>query len=170
MEGLLRLILYVIVWFFVPGVLIVVIRYLARSYKKTEIKSRRHSLRAGFWAGFMLFLIMLIYQLTLFLKTGFPHDDIFRGFNVWLSLAVALVVFITTTSGTLTSWMVLILTFISFTSLFHYIFIRTYNDIILSVVTGVAFGFLAHLAASLSSLDEFRDTKEQSTPNEHPVH
>ena len=160
MEDILKFILYIIVWFFVPAVLLIVIRFLARAHRKTDIKARKHSLRAGFWAGFMLFIIMLIYQLTIFLKTGFPHDDMFRGFNLPLSLAVALIVFITATSAVLTSWMVLVLTFISFSGLFHYIFIRTYNDIVLSVVTGVAFGFLAHLAAALSSLDEFHGKKD----------
>jgi len=108
----------------------------------------------------MLFIIVLIYQISVLLQTGFPHNDIFVGFNVWLSLLVALIVFIIATPAVINTWLILVFTFISFFSLFHYIFIRMYNDIILSIITGVAFGFLTHLAASLSSVTEFLNKKD----------
>lgn len=160
MENVLKLIFYLIIWVFVPAVMAAAIWFLATIHKKSEIKSRRHSARAGFWAGFMLFVIILIYQINIFLKIGFPHDPLFKGFNLALSLATALVIFIIATPAVMASWLILLLTFISFFGLFHYIFIRMYNDIILSVVMGVAFGFLAHLAASLSSVTEFLSRKD----------
>lgn len=160
MESVLKFIFSLIIWFFVPAVLVITILFLATVHKKSEIKSRRHSARAGFWAGFMLFIIILIYQMNIFLKTGFPHDTMFRGFNLALSLITALIVFIIATPAVMASWLVLLFTFISFSSLFHYVFIRTYNDIILSMVMGAAFGFLAHLAASLSYVSEFLNKKD----------
>ena len=162
MESVLKFIFYSIIWLFVPIILAIVIRFLATVHKKTSIKAHRYASRAGFWAGFMLFMIVLIYQMTVLLQVGFPHNDIFGGFNIWLSLLVALIVFIVATPAVISTWLILVFTFISFSSLFHYIFIRTYNDIILSVVTGVAFGFLAHLAASVSSVSEFLNKKDSS--------
>lgn len=161
MENTLKLIFYLIIWVFVPAVMIAAIWFLATVHKKNEIKSRRHSARAGFWAGFMLFMIILIYQMSIFFNTGFPHDPLFKGFNLSLSLVAALVVFIVAAPAVISSWMILLFTFISFFGLFHYIFIRMYNDIILSIVTGVAFGFLTHLAASLSSAAEFLNKKDR---------
>lgn len=168
MEAVLKFIFYLIIWLFVPVVLAVAIRFLATVHKKSGVTFRKHSARAGFWAGFMLFMIMLIYQMSIFFKTGFPHNDIFIGFNLWLSLATALIVFILAAPPvTMASWLILVFTFASFFGLFHYIFIRTYNDIILSIVTGFAFGFLAHLAASFSSAaNEFLRKRDNSAKKE----
>ncbi len=160
MENILKFIFYLIIWFLAPAILVIAIRFLATVHKRTGIKSQKHANRAGFWAGFMLFIIVLIYQISVLLQTGFPHNDIFVGFNVWLSLLVALIVFIIATPAVINTWLILVFTFISFFSLFHYIFIRMYNDIILSIITGVAFGFLTHLAASLSSVTEFLNKKD----------
>ncbi len=161
MADVLKIIFDLIIWIFVPVILITVIWFLAFAYKRTEIKRQKSALQAGFWAGLMLSVIFLIYQVNIFLKIGFPQNDIFQGFKLWLSLTSALVVFILALGGkkiispALSGWLNLLFTSISLSAFFHYIFIRTYNDVLLSVILGAAFGFLTHLAASPSSLKEF---------------
>lgn len=44
MEGFLRLTLYIIVWFFVPAVLVIVIRFLARAHKRLHGEKVFHNL------------------------------------------------------------------------------------------------------------------------------
>lgn len=163
MELILKSLFYLFIWFFVPIVLILIIRFLATVHTKIPIKSQKHAVRAGFWAGFMLFVIVLIYQISIFLKVGFPHNDIYIGFNLLLTLFIALIVFIVATPTVMSNWLILVFTFLNFFALFHYIFVRTYNDVILSVVMGMAFGFLTHLAASLSSVSEFLGKRDSST-------
>lgn len=154
-----------VIWIFVPLTLQIIILFLGFLYTKIQIKRHRSAARYGFWAGIMLFIIIFIYQVNIFFETGFPQNDIFQGFKLWLALVSALMTFVLflrgreTVSSTASGWLVIVFTFISCFALFHYLFIRTYNDILLSVILGAAFGFFAHLAASPSSIHEFLNSR-----------
>ena len=161
MEVFLKYIFYFVVWVFVPAIL-AALGWLVKSVaNKVEEKRHRSAMQAGYWAGILLFIIILIYQVAIFLQTGFPKEEIFQGFSLSLAFGSALVVFIIFLGGkkivpvVVAGLLVLIFTFLIFTALLHYLFIRTYNDILLSLILGGIFGFLTHFAVAPSSLKDF---------------
>ncbi|HUX36029.1 MAG TPA: hypothetical protein VMV71_03290 [Candidatus Paceibacterota bacterium] len=160
MANILEVIFYFVVWFLTPAILLFLIWLIKSMANKAEDKKHRAAMRSGYWAGIMLFLIMLIYQISIFLETGFPRNEIYQGFSLPLALGSALVVFILflgkkVTPPVISGLLVLAFTFIAFSALVHYLFIRTYNDVLLSSILGGVFGFLTHFAASPTSLKEF---------------
>jgi len=160
MADVLQAIFYFVVWFLIPAILLILIWLIKSMSDKAEEKKHRAAMRSGYWAGIMLFIIMLIYQISIFLKTGFPRNEVYQGFSLTLALASALVTFILflgkkVTPPVISGLLVLVLTFITFSALTHYLFIRTYNDVLLSAILGGVFGFLTHFAASPTSLKEF---------------
>ncbi len=161
MASALELVFYFIVWLAVPIVLLVCIWLIRAMADKAEEKKHRLAMNAGYWAGVMLFLIILVYQVSVFLKVGFPRNDIYQGFSLTLALISAFVVFVLFIGGKkvappiISGLLVLILTFLAFSALFHYLFIRTYNNILLSSILGGIFGFLTHFAVSPTPLRDF---------------
>jgi len=159
MSEIVRGIFDVVIWTYVPTVLGMVIAFAYTIAGKMENKHYKKTARSGFWAGFVLFLIMLVYQVGVFLRNGFPDDPIYKGFSVLLALGAVLItypIFYTgkKTSPTLAGWIVLAATSLSFYMLFHYLFVHTYNEYILSMVMGVSFGIFAHTAFTPVSLDD----------------
>jgi len=162
MESALKLIFDIIIWVFVPLILITAIFLISSLSKKMADKKYQASVRAGFWAGFFLFIIIFVYQISIFLKSGFPNQPIFQGFNLWLALAGGATAFGLSLeerhiiiSPKWSGWVILILTFTCFYGLFHYLFIRAYNELIISSILGVTFGILTHIASSPSLVHEF---------------
>ena len=98
--------------------------------------------------------------MAIFLKTGFPNTQIFQGFSLPLALGSALVVFIIFLGGkrivpvVVSGVLVLIFAFLIFSALLHYLFIRTNNDVLLSVILGGIFGFLTHFAIAPTTFKE----------------
>ena len=159
MSEIIRGIFDVIIWMYVPVVLGMVIAYAYVIPGKIDNKHYKKTARSGFWAGFILFLMAVIYQVGVFLKTGFPHDPMYRGFSLVLAIGAVLVTYPIFYSGKKTSpqlagWIVLVLTSVSFWMLFHYLFVHTYNEFILSFVLGVSFGVFAHTAFTPVSMDD----------------
>ena len=161
MVVILKGIFYFVVWVFVPAILVALALVLKLRINKVEEKRHRSAMQAGYWAGIMLFIIILIYQVAIFLQTGFPREEIFQGFNLALVLGSALVVFILFLGGkrivpvVVSGVLVLIFTFLIFSAFFHYLFVRTNNDVLLSIILGGIFGFFTHFAVSPSTLKEF---------------
>lgn len=161
MEVLLKDIFYFVVWVFVPAILVTLGLLVKSMVNKVEEKRHSSAMQAGYWAGIALFIIILIYQVAIFLQTGFPKEEIFQGFSLSLALGSALVVFIIFLGGkkivpvVVAGLIVLIFTFLIFAALSHYLFIRTHNDVLLSMILGGIFGFLTHFAVSPSTLKEF---------------
>jgi len=161
MQDLLKTIFDFVIWVLVPAILVLVIWIITSIMRRVEDEKYKTSLRGGFWGGFILFTMILIYQVGQFLRSGFPQNDIFQGFNILLALGSALVIFAILSGGKrvyahkLSGWIVLLLTFASFYSLLHYLLMRTYNEILLSIILGIAFGVLGHIASFPSSLRQF---------------
>lgn len=155
---ILRAIFNFVVWVFVPAIALVVIFLVRSRIKKTEDEKRKSALRAGFWAGFLLFIMILIYQVGIFVVEGFPNNPIYQGFNLWLAIISGVASFFLFVSGRriaspeLAGIAVLALTFLGFYTLLDYLFIRTYNEIMLSVTLGITFGVLAYYASIPHSL------------------
>lgn len=159
MSEVIKGIFDVVIWTYVPIIMGMVIFYAYMIADKIEHTHYKKTARSGFWAGFILFLIVLIYQVGVFLTNGFPDDPIYKGFNLLLAIGAALITYPIFYSGKKTSpklagWIVLALTTISFWTLFHYLFVHTYNEYILSMALGVSFGVFAHTAFTPVSLDD----------------
>lgn len=166
MESGLKFIFDIIVWVCVPlflGAGIVAIHAIPGKMKNRRYKT---ATRAGFWAGAMLFIIVFIYQISTFINQGFPVGPVYRGFNGWVALLWSAGTFVifhrwtTFISPKWSGWIMLLLAFISFYSLFHYIFIRTLNTAILSLTLSTLFGMLAHLAITPNLIHEFKQILE----------
>lgn len=158
---ILKTIFYFVVWVIVPSMLVTVAWLIKSISDKAEEKRHRAAMHAGFWAGVTLSITMLIYEVSIFLRTGFPRNEIFQGISLPLVTGTALVVFMIFLGGRrvvppfVSGLVVLISSFMVFYALIHYLFIRTHNDVLLSMILGGMFGFLTHFAASPSSLKEF---------------
>jgi hypothetical protein len=139
-----------IVWVLVPFLLLLALWKTYSHLKKSPDVRANESSRAGFWAGFVLFVIIFTYQVAGFFKTGFPNEPIYKGFDLLLALSAALLAFLVFFGGRkavpsrLKGWSVFASSLFTFYSLFHYLFIRTYNEVFLSVVLGLALGVLVH--------------------------
>jgi hypothetical protein len=160
MQSALTTLFNIVIWIFVPAILILLINYIYNLSKRIDDRRHKSSTRAGFWAGFMLFVIAFIYQMSIFIQTGFPDTEIYQGFNLFLAIIGGAIVFLglfgrKVTSPELSGWLILIVSFFAFYSLLHYLFIRTFNETLLSLILGLTFGALTHFAFSPSSFKEF---------------
>lgn len=161
MSEFLKTIFDFVIWVLVPFILLVVIWYVHSLKKRMPDHKQKDTIRAGFWAGVILFFMVLIYQVGIFLQTGFPENELYQGFNVPLAIVGAVASFFAFSGGKrvlppeLLSLIVLVVTFVSLWGLLHYLFIRTWNEPLLSLILGMTFGMLVHFATSPSSIHEF---------------
>jgi len=161
MESVLRPIFDIVIWFFVPAILVIILWYIKSVAKRTDDLRHKHTTRAGFWAGFVLFLIALIDQVGVYITTGFPDRDIYQGFSIPLALTGAAIGFVLFSGGKkvlpakLAGWIVLVVSFLGFYGLLQYLFVRTWNEALLSLILGVTFGIFSHMAASPATLRDF---------------
>lgn len=167
MTSILRFIFDVTIWVFVPLILILIIRFARGMSGRAEDEKHSASAKSGFWAGFILFVTALIYHVGVFIKTSFPRNDIFQGFSLPLALVGAVAGFIIFSGGKrvlpagFLGLIVLSITFAAFYSLLHYLFIRTANEILLSLIMGITFGALLHSAFSPTTLKEFLQARSR---------
>lgn len=159
MPDILRAVFDIVIWTFVPAILTVAIVKTYGIGPKIENKTYKSAARSGFIGGFVLFLIFLIHQLGLFVVHGFPDAAIYQGFNVYLAILSMLATYGIFYGGQvlparLVGWVVLVIAFLSFWTLFHYLFIHTANKYILSTVLGIAFGIFSHTAFSPITIDD----------------
>ena len=158
MNNLIKIIFDIVIWAFVPNILIIVIYFTRVVIAKTDDKRQKSAMKSGFWAGFLLFIMFLIYQVGFFVTHGFPDNPIYQGFNIILAIGSGIVGFCLfalgkqMASARLSGFAILILTFLSFYTLLNYLFIRTHNELILSLTLGVSFGVLAFFASSPASI------------------
>jgi len=165
----LRFLFDVVIWVFVP-VILAVILYFARSSAKKSVNNKdSSSIKSGFWAGFVLFLIVLVYKVGMFLNNGFPHNEIYQGFDIWLAFGASsatIILFIARKkvvhSGT-TGLVVMLISFLSLYALVDYLLIREFNEILLSLTLGITFGALVTFASTPSSIKEFFSIKKKIT-------
>jgi len=160
MEDFLRFVFSFIIWTFVPAILVFAFLFSARLHKRVEDKKYKAAIRSGFWAGIMLFIIGVIYQVSQFIQTGFPSYDLFQGFNVLITIGSAILSFVFVSGGKrflplkASGFIVLLLTFVSSYGLFNYFFVRAYNEYLLSAILGISLGLFAHFAASPSVMKD----------------
>lgn len=163
MIGVLKLIFNFAVWVFVPVVLFMIIRYIYGVHKRTDHPERSATAKSGFWAGFVLFVMALIYQVGIFIVEGFPNNEIYQGFDLTIAaigIAIGFLLFAVGKKGSVAppaaaGFIALVTTFAAFSALVHYLFIRTYNEILISLIMGLTAGALIFSALSPKTLKEF---------------
>ena len=153
---------FVIFWLIVPVMMIGLI-FASRSIIKRSSKGENKiGAEAGFWGGFILFIIYFIYQLPLFKASEISIDKIHET-NVWGALLglflglVLLLILKKVLSTNMIGFVTLILTFCGMASTYSYLFIRTFNDVLLPGILGIAFAVLLYIVVMPKSLHEFFD-------------
>lgn len=151
-PSLLRSLFNFVIWVLVPFMLVTVLFIVRRIIAKTHDSRQKGSMKSGFWAGTVLFLMVLIYQVAEFLIKGFPQNELFQGFNLFLAIGSGFISFFVFLGGkrivspSLSGATTLIITFVGMYALLHYLLIRTYNELVLSLTLGITFGILSHFA------------------------
>lgn len=162
MESTLKLVFDLIIWGLVPTLFGMALWEVYKRTTEGGDKRASESSKGGFWAGFILFIIVLIYQVSGFFKTAFPGGDVYRGFDLWLAFSGAILAFLLFSGGQkvvpprLRGWSIFSASFVVFYASFHYFFIRTYNELLLSVTLGVALGMFVHHIAYPPAKAEIR--------------
>lgn len=152
MADSIKFIFNLVIWFFVPLAVIIVMFYARISISHAKEPRERSAKKAGFWAGILLFFMALIYEVSQLLQNGFPDLEIYQGFNFGLAIFTALVTVVLFVGGKrfahphFTGFGILATVFVSLYIGFSYVFLRAYNELILSLTLGITFGYLAHLA------------------------
>lgn len=151
MAEILKAFFQLIIWTFVPAMSAVVLLKLYTLSQGNAAKEYQSSMRAGFWGGLVLFLIIFVAQVGRFVQTSFPHEPIYQGFNPFLAIGTAVAMLLIlygkqTVRAHLIGWLVLGITTVALWALFHYLFIHTANEYILSLYFGTALGIFAHTA------------------------
>ena len=151
MTEILKAFFQLIIWSFVPAMSSIVLLKLYTVSQGTAAKEYQPSVRAGFWGGLILFLIIFVAQVGRFVQTSFPHEPIYQGFNPFLALGAAIAMFVIlygkqTVRASRIGWLVLGITTLALWALFHYLFIHTANEYILSLALGTALGIFMHTA------------------------
>lgn len=154
MIEILRGFFQLVIWAFVPAMASIVLSKMYMFSQIAETKEYRAAARAGFWGGLILFLIVFVAQVGRYVQTSFPQEPIYQGFNPFLTLGAAAVMFGAlygrrAVRAKLLGWLVLAITALSLWSLFHYLFIHTANESILSLALGIALGLFGHTALPL---------------------
>ena len=156
----------IVLWGVVPAIFVALLIFAVIIVRRTSYDERKTSARAGFWAGLVLFIGYVISQS----HTLKIPASIFR-YLPELDLLPAAVGFIV---GFLFLWGVrfllrtrmvglvsLILSALSTSGLYSYIFIETLRDKILFAALGFAFGALLHIVffPNSTKIDREMDTE-----------
>jgi len=158
----------IVLWGVVPAIFVAVFIFGIIIVKRTAYDERRTSARAGFWAGLVLFIGYVISQS----HTLKVPASIFR-YLPELDLLPAAIGFVI---GFLFLWGVrfllltrmvglvsLILSAVSTSGLYSYVFIDTLRDKMLFAALGFAFGALLHIVIFPSSIKIDREIEKQGS-------
>lgn len=151
MSELLRGFFQLVVWTFVPSMAALVLFRMYLISRVTGPEEYQAAERAGFWGGVILFLIIFVAQVGRLVRNGFPDIPIYQGFNPFLALSAAIAMFALLYGKRmvpikLLGWLILGITAISLWAFFHYLFIHTSNEYILSLALGAALGIFTKTA------------------------
>jgi uncharacterized metal-binding protein len=147
----------IVLWGVVPAILVALLIFGMIIVRRTSYDERRTSARAGFWAGLVLFIGYVISQShTLKMPASIfrylPGLDLFPagiGFVIGFLFLWGVRFLLLTRMVGLVS---LILSYVSTSSLYSYIFIDAFRNKILFLALGFAFGALLHMVFFPSSI------------------
>lgn len=138
-------------WVFAPAMMLGSVALSRITAERLLSREDRIAARAGWWAGVLLFVLYFLYQFP-----GFEVPQLFVSPRLELNLIGA-------TSGLLAGFLILrslnvlmetkvypflllLLSFGGAAAWYHYVFVGTYNALLLSVCLGIALGLLLHVA------------------------
>lgn len=149
MQEIITAFFEIVVWGFVPAMASIILREMHHLSQLQQKDETQLSMRAGFWGGLVLFLIIFVAQIGHLVQSGFPDAAIYQGFNPFLALGAAIAVFALfygryKIPPWLRGWLVLGITALALWTFMHYLFIHTANIYILSLALGTALGLFTH--------------------------
>ena len=158
----------IVLWGVIPAILLALLIFSMIIVRRTSYDERRTSSRAGFWAGLVLFVGFVISQShTLKMPASIfrylPALDLIPagiGFMIGFLFLWGVRFLLTTRMVGLVS---LILSAVSASGLYSYIFIDTLRNKILFLSLGFAFGALLHIVFFPSSIKIERDENRGSS-------
>ena len=155
---------FVILWIIVPVIMIGMVFSSRSIVKRTAKGQNKVGAEAGFWGGFILFIIYFIYKLPLFRISEISIDKIYPPniFGTLIGLFIGLILLLILKkiiSTKMIGFVTLLLNFCGMASTYSYFFIRTYNDILLPAFLGIAFAVVLYIIVSPKSLHDFFDQK-----------
>ena len=158
----------IVLWGVVPAIFVAVFIFGIIIVKRTAYDERRTSARAGFWAGLVLFIGYVISQShTLKMPASIfrylPELDLLPaaiGFVIGFLFLWGVRFLLLTRMVGLVS---LILSAVSTSGLYSYVFIDTLRDKMLFAALGFAFGALLHIVIFPSSIKIDREIEKQGT-------
>ncbi len=163
-----EIISFIVIWGIVPAILLALLIFGMMIVKRTSDHERRTSARAGFWAGLVLFIGYVISQSrTLKIPDSFflylPRFDLVPagiGFVIgFLFLWGVRFLLLTRMVGVVS----LILSAVSLSGLYSYVFIDHLRNVILFMSLGFAFGALLHIVFFPGSLKAERGEQKESS-------
>ena len=157
----------IVLWGVVPAIFVAVFIFGIIIVKRTAYDERRTSARAGFWAGLVLFIGYVISQShTLKMPASIfrylPELDLLPaaiGFVIGFLFLWGVRFLLLTRMVGLVS---LILSAVSTSGLYSYVFIDTLRDKMLFAALGFAFGALLHIVIFPSSIKIEREIEKQA--------
>ena len=158
----------IVLWGVVPAIFVAVFIFGIIIVKRTAYDERRTSARAGFWAGLVLFIGYVISQShTLKMPASIfrylPELDLLPaaiGFVIGFLFLWGVRFLLLTRMVGLVS---LILSAVSTSGLYSYVFIDTLRDKMLFAALGFAFGALLHIVIFPSSIKIDREIEKQGS-------
>lgn len=168
MESVISFILilssFAIFWIIVP-VMMVSLVFLSRAViNKTSKGEHKVAAEAGFWGGFMLFIIYFVHELPNFRVAGTSGDNIYQA-NIWSALfgiVIGILVLFALKKifyAKMIGFVTMILTFCGMASVYSYFFIKTFNDILLPAILGIAFAVLLFVVIAPKFVHDLLDPK-----------
>ena len=149
--------LTLIPWLVLPIVIIALLIFSMTIFRRVKEPEPKLSARAGFWAGFILFVIFIVSQLRDVREPCFDFSSV-PGFDFLPLIAGCLIGFALlwairiTLSTRFVGVITLLLTAASTSALYSFIFIESLRATVLYASLGVALGILVHVVLLPSSI------------------
>jgi|SRR3990167_3978452 len=155
---------FIIFWLIVPVIMVSLVFIGRAIINRTAKGENKTAAEAGFFGGLVLFIIYFIYQLPSFRTSEISVDNIYQS-NIWgaflgMSFGIILLAVLRKILATkMIGFVTMILTFCGMASVFSYFFIRTFNDVLLPAILGIAFAVLLYVVILPKSVHELLDQR-----------
>ena len=160
METIKKIIEFTFYWLIIPSLLLQLILLGKKIGVRVKEQERKISAQAGWWAGLVLFAFFFVNQ---FANFAIPEAFSTPSININLmtcsgGIAVGMLslwLFKKYLSQKAIGAVTALLSYSGSMSLYSYLFIRTYNELLLSATLGLVFGVLLYLIVFPKDFREF---------------
>lgn len=154
---------FAIFWIIVPVIMISLVFISRAIINQTAKGTQKTAAEAGFWGGFILFIIYFIYQLPSFRVAEASVDSLYQsnilGAFIGICSGIILLLVLKKIFDTkkMVGFVTMILSFCGMASIYSYFFIRTFNDVLLPAILGVAFAVSLYVVISPKTVHDLLD-------------